>query len=318
MQASVTEISVVNYPGALQSAVHGFGEMFSLANGICVEQGIDHRFSIEIPSVDEILGAPSPSGGHARSAVILPPSIESQVYSEPDRKFLDWLVGTHSAGAVICSVCSGAFILAATGLLQGRAATTHWGLASRFSLMHPEIIVRTEKIVVNEGDLITAGGLMAWVDLGLELVAKFAGSGVMRLLGKMLVVDSGKREQRYYQCFSPRFDHGDADVLKGQHHLRANFHTPLSVAELSSFCCMNERTFLRRFVNATGLKPSQYLQRQRVQKACDLIESTDYSFEAISQMVGYLDLSSFRKTFIRITGLTPGDFKKRFAAGRDK
>ena len=317
MLKTSVNITVVDYPGALQSAVHGFREMFFLANRICAEHKLKLSFSVETLKIDAILQimqkAPKPAPQTSCQAIILPPSIESEVYSKQDQLFKSWLLDQHSQGTIICSVCSGAFILASTGLLRRRMATTHWGLATQFSHTYPDIINCPEKILINDGDIITAGGLMAWVDLGLELVAQFSGASVMRQLGRILVVDSGRREQSYYQSFVPQFDHGDKDIVKIQHYLQAHFSEPVSVSALSTACCLSERTLLRRFVKATGLKPSQYLQRLRIQKACDLIETTDFSFDVISKNAGYADISAFRKVFIRIIGLTPGDFKKRIA-----
>lgn len=310
-------ITVVNYPGALQSAVHGFNELFCLANRICVEQQLKLSFSVKILDIDEILQIMrenhEPAVNSSCHAIILPPSIESAVYSEQNQHFKNWLLSKHSLGTIICSVCSGAFLLASTGLLRRRMATTHWGLATRFSKMYPDVINCHEKILVNDGDIITAGGLMAWVDLGLELVAQFSGASVMRQLGRLLVVDSGRREQSYYQSFVPQFDHGDKDIVKIQHYLQTHFSETVSISALSTICFLSERTLLRRFVKATGLKPSQYLQQLRIHQACDLIETTDFSFGAIAEKVGYADIGAFRKAFIRIIGLTPGDFKKRIA-----
>ncbi|MFZ2957665.1 MAG: helix-turn-helix domain-containing protein [Candidatus Ozemobacteraceae bacterium] len=309
-------LAVVDYPGALQSAIHGFQEMFSLANTISEEHHLRQRFTIDTPRMDTILEMvqtdKNAAGKSPYRAIILPPSIGAVFCSCPDQHLIDWLVRHHSSGAIICSVCSGAFILASSGLLRQREATTHWGLASLFSQKFPEVITNVEKILINDGDIITAGGLMSWVDLGMELVAQFAGSRVMRQLGKLLVVDPGLREQRYYQGFSPKLAHGDKGILKAQHYLRTHFSKPMTVAGLADFCCLGERTFLRRFAKATGLRPTQYLQRLRIQKACDLIETTDLSFDVISQKTGYGDSSAFRKVFIKVIGLTPRDFKRRF------
>ncbi|MBF0406244.1 MAG: helix-turn-helix domain-containing protein [Candidatus Riflebacteria bacterium] len=315
-QNQIIKIAAVNYPGALQSAVYGFQEMFSLANNLCKEQKIKQRFSLDVLRVDDIIRIPEKynctTGKSPYKAIILPPSIGSSFCSNPDQQLKDWLLLHHSSGAVICSVCAGAFILASTGLLQKRPATTHWGLASQFSQKFPEVITDCEKLLINDGDLITTGGLMAWVNLGMELIAQFSSSSVMRQLGKLLLIDSGPREQRYYQIFSPKLDHGSKDILKAQHFMQSNFSTPISVTMLSDLCCLSVRTFLRRFTRSTGLTPIQYLQKLRVQKACDLMETADFSFDEISQKVGYEDCSAFRKVFVKIIGLTMKDYKKRF------
>jgi transcriptional regulator GlxA family with amidase domain len=125
-------------------------------------------------------------------------------------------------------------------------------------------------------------------------------------------VDTRPREQSYYQSFSPKLDHGDEAIIKAQHQLQRNFQQTVVIQQLADQSHLTGRTFLRRFVKATGLKPTQYLQRLRIQKACEIIETSTTSFEKIAAEVGYEDLSAFRKTFTKITGQTPTEFKKRF------
>jgi transcriptional regulator GlxA family with amidase domain len=140
----------------------------------------------------------------------------------------------------------------------------------------------------------------------------FAGDRVLHALAKRLVVDSGTREQRYYSCFTPRLDHGDRAILQVQRFIAGNFHEVVLTRTMAELACLGERMFLRRFVKATGLKPTAYLQRFRVQKACELIETSDDAVEGVAMKVGYKDISAFRKIFSRVTGLTPQEFKKRF------
>lgn len=153
---------------------------------------------------------------------------------------------------------------------------------------------------------------MAWMDLGLELVAEFSNASIMRELGKLMVVDTGQREQRFYKSFVPPLNHGDQDILRAQHFLQSNYATAITIVDLASLGCLGERTFLRRFTKATGDKPTHYLQKLRIQKACEQLESTRDTIEHIAYGVGYEDTSAFRKTFIKIMGLTPKGFRSRF------
>lgn len=298
-------IGILNYPGCLQSAVFGLSELFELANRIGQQEDANIQFeTCIIQSIDNQLP-------HYQ-VLVIPPSLDEQAYQAPPADLCDWIVSAHQAGTIICSACAGAFILAATGLLDAREVTTHWGLADKLSTRFPNLVLNSERILVNDGDIITAGGIMSWVDLGLELVAQFSHPSIMRQLGKSMVVDTGEREQRFYRRFIPKRGHGDQAVLQIQQYIQINFHQAVSVAKLSEMSFLTERTFLRRFVKATGLKPIEYLQRTRIQKACDLIESSAESIESIASQVGYEDISAFRKVFIRITGLTPRDFRRRF------
>ncbi len=308
------KIGIINYPGAMRSAVHGFEEMFILANSICERHGIQSCFFTESYDIERIREAINNDDPFLLQVVFIPPGITNHYYLSPDKALKDWIQGHHARGAITCSACAGAFILAATGLLEQRPATTHWDLATPFSCAYPNIALDTDKTLINDGDIITAGGIMSWIDLGLELVAQFTHPHIMRQLGKYLIVDTGSREQRYYRSFVPKLDHGDATILKIQHYMQTHFSEPITITALSKQGHLSERTFLRRFVKATGLRPTQYLQRLRIQKACDLIETTNSTFETISSEVGYEDNSAFRKIFIKIIGLTPKDFKTKFVA----
>jgi transcriptional regulator GlxA family with amidase domain len=185
-------------------------------------------------------------------------------------------------------------------------------LAEEFERRFPHIRLNTEQILIKDNDIITAGGLMSWLDLGLELVSHYSNALLMRQLGKQLIIDTAPREQRYYQSFKPKFDHGDKSIRQVQSRIQSEFHLPLSVKSLADRHHMSERTLLRRFVDATGYKPKEYLQRLRVQKACDLLESTRTAISEIAHNVGYEDISAFRKVFVQITGLSPREFRQRF------
>ena len=312
-------IGIFQYPGAMQSAVQGFREMFLLANNICEQQALQTRFSVKLYDIAAVRQSLPDTKAETKSpllqVILIPPNIEGEYYLSPDPQLKSWILAHHARGTVVCSACSGAFILASTGLLQNRQATTHWKLAPRFALQYPEVKLEIDKILVNDTDIITAAGLMSWVDLGLELVAQFTSTEIMRSLGKTLIVDTGLREQRYYQSFHPKLDHGDKTILKIQHYMQEHYIHPISVTKLTTLSLLTERTFLRRFFKATGIRPAQYLQRLRIQKACDLIEAGNETIESISFQVGYEDTSAFRKTFSKIIGLTPREFRGRFSSG---
>ena len=299
-------IVIIDYPHAMQSAVHGLKELFIMANEIVSAQQMDVVFNVEI------VVPHAANQQQASDIVILPPAIAGDYYKAPSPVLLDYLTTAHQSGTILCSACAGAFILANTQLLNHRAATTHWQLADDFSQQFKQVNLNIESLLINDGDVITAGGIMSWVDLGLELVAQFTRPQIMRALGKFLIVDTGKREQRYYGSFTPKFNHGNTQILQVQHYIQKHFEQSLCIAKLADLAHMSERTFLRQFSSATSFKPVQYIQRIRVQKACDLLETTTQSFEQIALSMGYEDVNSFRKVFIKIIGLSPTAFKARF------
>lgn len=303
-------IAILAYPGCLLSAVHGLEEMLWMANRACAE--LDQPFQFDC----HVLRWPLDATTHndvPYAVVVLPPSRERGFDVKAPVELTDWLHTHHQQGAILASACAGVFLLADTGLLAHKVITTHWGLAELFQQRHPELQLNTNDILINQGDIITAGGMMSWIDLGLELIAQFASPAVMRQVGKLLVVDTGLREQRYYQQFTPSFLHGDESIVALQHLIHRQFAAPLTLWQLAEHANVTERTVQRRFLKATGLNPIQYLQRVRIQKACDWLESTAQPFEWIAHQIGYEDVSACRKVFIKIMGLTPSEFRRRFA-----
>ncbi len=147
---------------------------------------------------------------------------------------------------------------------------------------------------------------MAWTDLGLRLVDRLLGPELMIETARYLLIDPPGREQRYYSPFAPRLDHRDAAILKAQHWLQANGARGATLAAMAACAGLEERTFLRRFHKATGLKPTDYCQRLRIGRARSLLEAGGNTIEQIAWTVGYEDAGAFRKVFQRITGLTPG------------
>jgi transcriptional regulator GlxA family with amidase domain len=210
-------------------------------------------------------------------------------------------------------VCAGAFLLAETGLLAGRPATTHWALREAFAARFPEVRLDTDRLIVDDGDLITAGGVMAWVDLGLRLIERYLGPSVMLATARFFLVDPGGREQRFYSPFAPVLTHGDAAVLKVQRWLQVRGGDRVSLEAMARKAALGERTFLRRFQKATGLTPIVYVQHLRVGKARELLEASDHSIDEIAWQVGYEDTGAFRKVFQRVMGLTPGEYRRRFS-----
>jgi transcriptional regulator GlxA family with amidase domain len=303
-------IGILVYPGAQLSAVHGLTDLFETANRLRAERGISSTGLVvqHWPAEDGLPPQVAPL-----TALILPPSLRGEVPSAEMGPLVAWTLDRHREGTLLCSVCAGAFLLAETGLLAGRVATTHWALAARFAERFPEVKLDTNKLVIDDGDIVTAGGLMAWVDLGLKLIDRFIGPAIMLATARMFLVDPGGREQRFYRSFVPHLTHGDAVILKVQHWLQAKNGEKITLSLMAAEAGLGERTFLRRFHKATGLKPAQYLQHLRVGKARDMLELSALAVEEIAWRVGYEDPGAFRKVFRRVMGLSPGEYRRRFA-----
>lgn len=219
----------------------------------------------------------------------------------------------HSAGVVVAAVCGGVFILARSGLLAGRQATTHWAFDEEFSLQYPDVLTETNRMVMDYGDIVTAGGVLAWADLGLRLIERFLGPTVMLDTARFMNVDPPGREQQFYSDFVPKKKHGDSATLKAQHWLSAQRENSVGVADIARHACLEPRTFLRRFVKATGMKPSEYQQKLRVTRAREMLEFSRTSVDEIAASVGYDDVGGLRRVFRKIVGLSPSQYRQRFS-----
>ena len=218
----------------------------------------------------------------------------------------------HAAGTVLGGVCIGSIMLARSGLLDGRSATTHWSSAKSFAARYPAVRLEADKPIVDDGDLITTAGLMAWSELGLRLVDRLMGPSIAADTARFLVIEHSDSASQCGSNFAPILSHGDAAILKVQHGLQASGAVDVSVASMAQEAGLEERTFLRRFRNATGLKPTEYCQHLRVGKARQMLEFTNGTIDHIAWTVGYQDPSAFRAIFKKITGLAPSDYRSRF------
>jgi transcriptional regulator GlxA family with amidase domain len=317
-----TEIGLLLYPNVVSATVHGLTDLFAVASTLARE-----RIGANAPMLRVSHWQPNsaniaidrafdthPQLANSPIAVIVAGSWQGQ----PARDVVDcmtkWLLERHAAGSTLCSVCGGAFVLAETGLLAGRTATTHWSMAEKLAQGFPDIRVDENRLTVEDGGFITAGGVLAWTDLGLKLVDRYLGPSIMLETARFMLADAPGREQRFYSNFAPKLKHGDAAVLKVQHWLQAEAAKQPSLSEMASVGGLEERTFLRRFQKATGLTPSQYTQRLRVGKSREMLEFTNQTVNQISWAVGYEDSRSFRKVFQKVMGLSPSDYRRRFAA----
>lgn len=316
------EVGIMLYEGCQQAMVHGITDLFAIASEFSAARGGQRvRTSHWAREADgnfvRAYDTQPLSASGEPMVVIVPGRLTGPASREEAMPFARWLHGKHMRGTTLASNCGGAFILAETGLLDGRPATTHWQFARQFQERFPQVLVDPDRIVIDDGDLITAGGLMAWTDLGLRLVDRLLGATVTIETAKFLLIDPAGREQRHYSSFAPRLTHGDESILKLQHWLHTQAGRPTTIAEMAGTAGLEERTLQRRFKAATGMKPTEYVQHVRVSKARELLEFTRRPVDQVAWSVGYEDPTSFRRTFHRILGLTPGDYRARFHSGAD-
>ena len=225
---------------------------------------------------------------------------------------IDWLKDQYFRGSHIATICSGAFVLAETGLLDGKAATTHWAFADQFQKRYPQVELKPERLITDEDDLFCSGGYNAGIDLSLYLVEKYCGHEVALQSSKAVISDIGRTSQAPYAIFQLQKNHRDTQILAIQEWIENNFDQNFTYDKLAHQSAMSRRTFERRFKNATGETPLTYQQRIRVETAKHLLEDGNSSFDEITYQVGYEDSSTFRKVFLKQTGLRPTEYRKKF------
>ncbi len=228
-------------------------------------------------------------------------------------RLVPWLRRQHARGACLCSVCAGAFLLARTGLLDGRNATTHWNLAAQFQQSHPQVRLNARKMLIDDRDLITAGGVTAYFDLALHLVRKFGSAELAAACSKFLLIDPQRNSQVPYQSAQFPKSHGDTAILRLQDYLEHNYSRRFALEQMEKIAGLGQRTLLRRFRSATGDSPIMYLQRIRIEAARRQLELSGDSIEEIAAKSGYEDASSFTRLFKRLTGMTPGGYRRKFS-----
>ncbi|MBL8563620.1 MAG: helix-turn-helix domain-containing protein [Gemmobacter sp.] len=309
-------IGILLYPGAQRSAALGLADLFEIAGRIARDARLAAP-PLEVSIIEPPLPTPGPEVPEC-AVLILPPSLDAPLSPDAAAPLAGWLRARHAEGAVLASICAGAFLLGETGLLRDREVTTHWAHAKALQERFPAARVDTDRLLIDGGDILSAGGLMAWTDLGLRLVERFLGPSVMAQTARTLLIDPPGREQRYYSGFAPRMTHGDSAVLKAQHFLHEGNGREARIAVLSRQAGLEERTFLRRFLKATGFTATDYAQRLRVTKAQELLQFGRQPIDSIAWAVGYSDASAFRKIFLRIVGLTPGAYRQRFHVQQER
>ncbi len=225
---------------------------------------------------------------------------------------VEWLQDRYNRGSHIATICSGAFVLAETGLLDGKTATTHWAFADQFQKRYPQIELRPDRLITDERDLFCSGGYNAGIDLSLYLVEKYCGHEVALQSSKSVISDIGRTSQAPYAVLQVQRDHRDNRILEVQEWIENNFAQNYNYDKLAYNHGMSRRTFERRFKTATGDTPLTYQQRIRVEAAKHLLEDGNHSFDEITYQVGYGDSSSFRKVFVKQTGLRPTEYRKKF------
>jgi transcriptional regulator GlxA family with amidase domain len=323
-------VSLVAIPDAVISTMTG---IYDVLGAFRMLGRVDHSLPAEAPFSVEIVGTKRGSVSLASGMpvevhraiteieatdIIIVPSVllgrdgwKNGRYPE----LVEWTARMHAQGAQLCSACSGIFLLAETGLFDGHDATVHWVYADPFAETFPRVQLQPERVLVVSGareELITSGSSMTWHDLVLYLIARHVGATAAQTVARHFALQWHHDGLAPYIVFQGRTDHGDAAIADAQAWLAKHFSVAAPVEEMVRRSGLAERTFKRRFTEAAGFAPLEYVQRLRIEDAKRRLERTDAAADEISWQVGYEDAAFFRRLFKRTTGMTPGAYRRRF------
>jgi transcriptional regulator GlxA family with amidase domain len=250
-----------------------------------------------------------------KTDILIIPALEFEFYDmlRRNKSAIPHLVRLYKGGTELASMCTGAFLLAATGLLKNKSATTHWFAARAFRIMFPDVKLEDHRILVEENGLYTSGGATSSLHLALYLTEKYCGKETANFATRMLLMDSDRPSQTRFSMFIPQTQHNDEAIHHAQLTIEEDRLGKLTVEALAGIVHLSKRSFIRRFKLATGNTPIEYIQRMNVEKAKRQLENSMNSIEEIIYSLGYKDIHSFRKIFSRYTDLTPKEYRSRYA-----
>lgn len=229
-----------------------------------------------------------------------------------NKELISWIADRYKQGSEVATICTGAFLLAASGLLDGKSCSTHWAAADHFKTMFPDVDVCLDKFITDEHGIYTNGGAYSFLNLILYLVEKYYGRKTAIFCAKVFQIDMSRTSQSDYIIFAGQKTHGDEMVKKAQTFIEGKVDEKISIEQLSSRFAVGRRNFDRRFIKATGNTPLEYAQRVKIEAAKKTLETTRKTVNEVMYEVGYSDVKAFREVFRRITGLSPLLYRKKY------
>ncbi len=323
----VLDVTVVLLDGGYASTAigpievfHSAGHLWNWLHGKTPEP----RFRVRVASLDgRSVAAPYPVrlmpecgiGDIRKTDIVVIPTSGWDVMDRIARNspLVPWLRKQHARGAYIAGVCTGVVFLAEAGLLDGREATTHWGVCDALRTRYPNVSWRPEQFVTEDSRIFCSGGIYASTDLSLYLVKKFCGHEIALQTAKSLLLSMPRTCQSGYSVLPLSRPHGDEKVRQTEEYIRTHFASDISIDNLAGRAGMSPRNFIRRFKTATGRLPGAYLQAYRIAIAKELLEEARMPIQNVCLQVGYEDAGFFRALFKRHTGMTPAEYRSNFA-----
>jgi len=305
------------------SSIVGPYKIFTRANEFWKAAGKKELFKIELAGVSKEvefyngLFAVRPNtiiSAIPKTDLVIIPSLNHNYEKalKGNKLMIEWIEEQYKNGAEIASICTGAFMLAATGLLDGKRCSTHWAVAENFTIMFPKVNLQTDQLITDEDGIYTNGGAYSFLNLMIYLVEKYYDRQTAIYCSKVFQIEMDRNSQSSFAIFTGQKLHGDEIVKKAQMYIESKPDEKISVEDLSSRFAVGRRTFDRRFIKATGNTPLEYAQRVKIESAKKALETSRKTINEIMYAVGYSDVKAFREVFRKITGMSPLDYKHRY------
>jgi transcriptional regulator GlxA family with amidase domain len=316
-------IIVVPEGKANLSSITGSYEILTRANDYWVRSGnkpmIEVRLAGFVPELKLDVGFfsvhPININEVKKTDLIIVPSLSHDYDNilRDNKELIAWIKAQYKTGTEIASICTGAFLVAATGILEGKSCSTHWNAAAGFRRLFPNINLQVDKLLTVEKGVYTNGGAYSFLNLMLFLVEKYFDRQTAIYCSKIFQIEIDRTSQSPFFIFQAQKNHGDDLISKAQTYIEENLKEKISFEELASKLAISRRNFDRRFTKATGNTPVEYLQRVKVEVAKKTLENGRKNIYEVMSEVGYADDKAFREVFKKITGLSPVDYKAKYS-----
>ena len=308
---------------AVLGCIEGALKTFRIANVFLEAQDRPPRFSISLVALTK---APRTYDGFftvqpdatiasvKRTDLIIVPPVNGNMDEvvKMNEAFFPWIRQQHAQGAEVASLCVGAFLLAATGLLDEKKCSTHWSAEHLFRSMFPSVDLTSDKVITDEEGIYSSGGANSFWNLLLYLVEKYVDRAMAVTIAKYYEIEIDRRSQASFFMFKGQKEHEDPQVRKVQEYIEQNFAERITVAELAEMAALSRRNLERRFKKATSNTVVEYIQRVKIESAKLKLESTDENINDVMYGTGYTDTKAFRTTFKKITGLSPVQYRAKY------
>jgi transcriptional regulator GlxA family with amidase domain len=305
------------------SSIVGTYKILSRANAYWKSTGKKELYRIEVAGISKKVGyydglftvkPHSNISAIKKTDLIVVPSLNHD-YEKAIRKnklMSDWINVQYTQGAEVAAICTGTFLLAATGLLNGKNCSTHWAAAEDFKKLFPKVNIQADQLITDENGIYTNGGAYSFLNLVLYLVEKYFDRKTSIYCSKVFQIEIERNSQSPFAIFTGQKTHDDEMVIKAQSYIEKQLHERISIEHLSAKFAVGRRNFDRRFIKATGNTPLEYSQRVKIEAAKKAIETSRKTINEVMYAVGYVDVKAFRELFKKVTGMSPLEYRKKY------